>query len=195
MMKIKILLYSVWLTLAFIFPSEKILSQNLSTKKGIIKIEGTSNVHDWEMVSDQGTCTATVIKDVNGNITAINNVAFSVAINSIKSDKSSIMDKNAYKAMEAEKYPVISFKSTSTSIQPATSGGWIVTAKGKLNISSGSRDVTLVALAKSNTDNSINLNGSYKLITTDYNVKPISTMLGAIKTSATVNIVYSLLLK
>jgi polyisoprenoid-binding protein YceI len=105
------------------------------------------------------------------------------------------MDNNAYKAMDAEKYPVISFKSSSTSIKPGASGGWVITAQGKLNISSGLKDVTLVAVAKSNPDNSISINGNYKLLTTDYNVKPISIMLGAIKTSASVNIVYSLLLK
>ncbi|MFZ9660283.1 MAG: YceI family protein [Chitinophagaceae bacterium] len=183
------------LVVVFFIQNEKALSQNVSTKQGSVTIEGTSNIHDWEMVSDKGNCSVTIIKDANGNITAMNNIVFSVSINTIKSDKGSTMDNNAYKAMDAEKFPLIYFKSTSTSIKPAASGGWVVTAQGKLNISSGVRDVTLVGVAKSNPDNSITVNGNYKLLTTDYNVKPISIMLGAIKTSASVNIVYSLSLK
>jgi hypothetical protein len=70
-----------------------------------------------------------------------------------------------------------------------------VTAPGKLSISSGTRDVTLVANGKVNADKSLSLDGSYKLVTTDYNVKPISIMLGAIKTEAGVNIKYSFVAK
>jgi hypothetical protein len=46
-----------------------------------------------------------------------------------------------------------------------------------------------------NADKSISLDGIYKLVTTDYNVKPISIMLGAIKTSANVSVSYVFVMK
>jgi hypothetical protein len=105
------------------------------------------------------------------------------------------MDNNAYKAMGADANPNIKFSSASAAVKANGGNSFTITVPGKLSISNGSRDVTLVATGKLNPDRSFKVDGSYKLVTTDYNVKPISIMLGAIKTSANVNIVYSLTMK
>jgi hypothetical protein len=118
-----------------------------------------------------------------------------VNVTTLKSEKGTTMDNNAYKAMVSEKYPAIKFSSASATIQNKGGNTFTVTAPGKLSISSGTKDVTLVANGKVNADKSLTLDGSYKLVTTDYNVKAISIMLGAIKTSANVNIKYSLTAK
>lgn len=160
-----------------------------------VTIEGTSNIHDWIMTSDKGSAQATFTTDASGNPTAISNLNFTVAVKSLKSEKGSTMDNNAYKAMGAEANPNIRFSSATATVKPNGGNSFTITAPGKLSISTGSRDVTLVATGKLNADRSMKIDGSYKLVTTDYNVKAISIMLGAIKTSANVNIVYSLTMK
>jgi hypothetical protein len=156
-----------------------------------VVIEGTSNIHDWTMTSNTGSTSGTWTVDAAGIPTALTNLSFIVNVTTLKSEKGSTMDNNAYKAMAAEKYPAIKFSSTSATIQSKGGNAFTVTAPGKLSISSGTKDVTLVANGKVNADKSLTLDGSYKLVTTDYNVKAISIMLGAIKTSANVNIKYS----
>ncbi len=160
-----------------------------------ITVLGTSNIHDWDLVSEKGTCTMSVQQDVAGTITGMSDLSFTMPVNTLKSKHGNQMDNNAYKAMEASKYPNISFKSGSVTLKPAGVNNYTVTAPGKLTISSGSRDVTLNGSCKVNADKSVTITGSYKLKTTDYNVKPISIMLGAIKTGADVTIQYNLTAK
>jgi polyisoprenoid-binding protein YceI len=118
-----------------------------------------------------------------------------MTVANLKSTHGSTMDNNAYKAMASDKYPTIKFNSSSVTVKSNGGGNYSITAPGKLSISSGTKDVTLVATGKMNADKSISINGSYALVTTDYNVKPISIMLGAIKTSANVTINYTLTMK
>jgi YceI-like domain len=160
-----------------------------------IIVDGTSNIHDWKMESSKGTCSATFTLDASGNLTAVNGLTFSVAIASMKSEHGSQMDNNAYKAMAADKYPNITFNAASATITSKGGGNYTISAPGRLQISSGAQNVTLLANAKVNADKSISLDGIYKLVTTDYNVKPISIMLGAIKTSANVSISYVFVMK
>jgi len=174
-----------------------ILHAQSYTTNGAAKIEvvGTSNIHDWTLTSSYGTCTSTVGTDASGIITSMTNLGFTMTVTNLKSTHGSTMDNNAYKAMAADKYPTIKFNSTSVTVKSNGGGNYSITAPGKLSISSGSKDVTLVATGKMNADKSISVNGSYALVTTDYNVKPISIMLGAIKTSANVTINYTLTMK
>jgi polyisoprenoid-binding protein YceI len=158
-------------------------------------IMGTSNIHDWELISPKGNVTMTVQMDVSGNIMGISNVNYNIQVNTLKSKHGSQMDNNAYKAIDAANYPIIKFSGGSGVIKSSGSGNYSITAPGKLTISSVTKDVTLTATAKVNTDKSLTIDGSYKITTTDYNVKAISIMLGAIKTSPNVTINYSMTVK
>lgn len=175
-----------------VFAFSQVKMGSNSTK---VVIEGTSNIHDWIMTSTSGSTTGTWTVDAAGVPTALTNLSFIVNVTTLKSEKGSTMDNNAYKAMASDKYPAIKFSSASATIQPKGGNAFTVTAPGKLSISSGTRDVTLVANGKVNADKSLSIDGNYKMLTTDYNVKPISIMLGAIKTQADVNIKYSFVAK
>ena len=172
-------------------------SQIKYTSNGAAKVtvNGTSNIHDWVMKTGKGTCTGSFSMDASGVLTGITGLSFSLPVVSLKSEKGSQMDNNAYKAMSSDKYPNITFSSGSATVTSKGGGSYSISAPGKLQISSGTKDVTLVAIAKVNGDKSVTIDGSYKLVTTDYNVKAISIMLGAIKTSPNVTIGYSLIMK
>ena len=158
-----------------------------------IKIEGTSNIHDWEMNTDKGNSTAVFITDGNGTISGLSSLTFSLPIESLKSE-SSAMDKNAYKAMHSSKYASLTFTVLSASIKPA-GNNYQVQSKGRLTISGVSRDIDVTALCTVNPDKSIAVNGSYKLKMTAYNVTPPSIMLGAIKTGDDITVKFNLLFK
>ena len=158
-----------------------------------IKIEGTSNIHDWEMNTDKGNSTAVFITDGNGTISGLSSLTFSLPIESLKSE-SSAMDKNAYKAMHSSKYASLTFTVLSASVKPA-GNNYQVQSKGRLTISGVSRDIDVTALCTVNPDKSIAVNGSYKLKMTAYNVTPPSIMLGAIKTGDDITVRFNLLFK
>lgn len=160
-----------------------------------ITVSGTSNIHDWDLISEKGNCTMTVDIDAAGIITAFRNLSFSLPVNTLKSKHGDKMDNNAYKAMNASTYPTVAFKSATVSLKSNGASSYTVNAPGKLTINNVTRDVILTGNCKVNPDKSVNVTGSYKLTTTDYNVKPISIMLGAIKTGAGVTILYNLTAK
>jgi len=140
-------------------------------------IEGTSNIHDWELISSRGSCTMLLNLDATGKLTGIGNVQYVIQVNTLKSKHGSQLDNNAYKAMNAEDHPVIRFSGTNGSLKPAASG---------------TRDVVLTAMVKVNADRSVTIDGVQQLKTTDYNIKAISIMLGAIKTSPDVTVKYNM---
>jgi len=170
-------------------------AQQVNTKNVRIQIQGTSNIHDWVMTSTTGICSGIFAIDGSGTLSSVSNVSFNLNVKSLKSEKGSTMDNNAYKAMAADKNPTISFSSGTCSVSANNDRSYNISAPGKLTINGVSRDVTLIARATVNPDRSIAVTGSQKLVTTDYNVKAISIMLGAIKTSPNVTINYNLLMK
>jgi hypothetical protein len=184
---IRSLLASTLLVLAF----TRADAQTSYAANGNVKttIQGTSNIHDWEMTSSNGTSTMTLVMDAAGNLTGISNVGFQMSVKSLKSNHGNQMDNNAYKAMAADKYESIRFQGTDGTLKGG-GGSYTLTVPGKLSIASGSQNVTLTANCKVNTDKSVSIDGSYRLNTNDYNVKPISIMLGALKTGEFVTIKY-----
>ena len=134
-------------------------------------------------------------QDAAGVVAGMSNLNFSMNVNTLKSNHGSTMDNNAYKAISADKYPTIKFTGTSGTVKSNGANSYTITAPGKLTISSGTKDVTLTATCKVNPDKSLTISGFYILKTTDYNVKAISILLGAIKTSPDVTINYIMSVK
>lgn len=60
------------------------------------------------------------------------------------------MDKNAYKALNTDKYSNISFTASSIHVKPNGVTGYLLTAKGKLTISGVTKDVVALCRAQSN---------------------------------------------
>jgi len=169
-------------------------SKHKSTGAVNIVIEGTSNIHDWDIKSDKGTCTS--VFDVNnvGSLKSISALSFSVPAKSLKS-KHSGMDKNTYKALNTASYSSIDFTAASVDIKPSGNVGYILTTKGKLTIAGTSREVSLLANGTVNPDKSITYSGTYHLKMTEYKVAPPTAMLGTIKTGDDVVVKFNMVLK
>lgn len=156
-------------------------------------IEGTSNIHDWDMNSKQGSCSAEFLFAPTGHLAGLSSLQFSVPAESLKSNKKA-MDNNTYKALNTSKHSTISFTASSASVRPNGSG-FILTTRGNLTISGVTRVVDLTAHGVMNADKSITYSGTYKLKMTDFKVTPPSIMFGAIKTGDAVTVKFDLILK
>ena len=189
--------FGIGFFLLVIFLPSLAIAQATYHNKGIAKmvIYGTSNINDWKMTSEKGICSGTFTMDASGTLTSVTGISFSMQVSTLKSVQGSQMDNNAYKAMAVDRNPNITFTSTSATVVADGSGHYTITVQGRLQISSGSKQVTIVAKGKALVDKSIQIDGTYSVLTTDYNVAPISTMMGAVKTSPNVRIEYSLVMR
>ena len=147
---------------------QKISSNNVRTV-----VSGTSTLHDWKMTSANGTFSGTV----SGN--AIQDVQYSMNSKSIKSGKGA-MDNNAYKAMQADKYPNITFSANSINMGKGT-------MTGKLTVTNTTKTITL-PVNVSKAGNTYTVWGSAAIKMTDFGVKPPSFMMNTVKTGNDITI-------
>jgi polyisoprenoid-binding protein YceI len=160
-----------------------------------ITIEGTSNIHDWEMNSDKGAVAVEFNFASSGIISGLSSLTFTLPVESLKSEHKS-MDKNTYNALRSNDHSNIVFTASTANITfSGNSNQYHLTAKGKLTISGVTKDVVLNATGVVNPDKSITYTGTHKLKMTDYNVKPPSLMLGAIKTGSDITVKFNLTVK
>lgn len=186
----------LFLTLLLVFSLSIAHAQTKYESIGGVKlvIEGTSNVHDWDMRSDQGYCSSLFYVTSNGKLNGVSNISFTVPAESLKSFNT-YMDKRAYKALKTEQYSNINFTASSIHIKPNGVTGYLLTAKGKLTISSVTKDVVVTATGHLKADKSISYAGALKLKMTDYNVEPPGIMQDAVKAGKFVTVKFDLLLR
>ncbi|HCV80275.1 YceI family protein [Zunongwangia profunda] len=163
--------YAVFALLAFLFVGASVHSQNLKPIKTEILVEGTSNIHDWEMTSEKAVGT---VQSSNGTISEI---SIEIPVKSLESGKGG-MDKNAYKALNEDDYPTIKFRSTEVSSSRI---------KGHLIINGKSKTVSIPVSTKKSGQN-IEISGKYKINMTHYGVEPPTALMGTIKTGEEVTI-------
>ncbi|MBI1342961.1 MAG: hypothetical protein GC171_08515 [Terrimonas sp.] len=159
-----------------------------------ISLEGSSNYHDWDLSSDKGQCNATYTIDSSGNLTTLQKLVFNIKVETLKSGKPS-MDKNTYRTFDIDKYPNISFVSSSATIRHQGGNDYIITCEGRLTISSVTQNITLVANTSLTIDKSLKGTGEYHLKMTDYGLTPPSILFGTIKTGNDVTVKFDFLLK
>lgn len=160
-----------------------------------ITLNGTSNLHDWDMKAVNGESEMAIGVDANNKVSSLNRLSFKLPVKNLKSHHSG-MDNNTYKALNADKNPNISFVLTSATVIAAGNNNYQFNCLGKLTIAGVTRDVTLPASCTYNpTDKTFAVNGSKKMNMTDYNVKPPTAIFGTIKTGNPIVIAYNLKFK
>lgn len=158
-----------------------------------ILVSGTSSLHDWTMKDLKADCAATLDLNAAGQLDQLSTLSFATPVNALKSEHSG-MDNNAYKALKSDQAPQISYVLSSATITQ-TSTGSTVTCKGKLTIAGTAKDEDLIAICKTNPDNTITVTGTKKISMSQYNIKPPTFMLGAVKTGNDIVLTFNLILK
>jgi len=155
-----------------------------------IKVTGTSNLHDWDMVATNFTLAAT-IKTAGGQLQDLTALSFVLPVNNLKSNED-LLNTRAYNALKAEQFDKITFKLTKATIIPQQK---IIKATGNLTISGVTNPVELQTNYVVNADESITCKGSQTIKMSDYKIKAPTFMMGALKTGDVVTIDMLLKLK
>ena len=185
-------------TLSFLF-SFQLLTLCVSAQihyistSGDLLVSGTSTLHDWTMKSAKADCSASFDLNATGQVDALSALSFTTPANALKSEHSS-MDKNAYKALKTDKTPQITYTTTAVTITQ-TANGTTVTCKGKLTMAGTTREEELVAVCKTNPDNSITVTGSKAISMKQYSIIPPTFMLGTVKTGNDIVLTFHITLK
>ena len=185
-------LKNFWLVLGsfliMIFSTQTSFAQNfnLNKKASSVKVEGTSNIHDWEMAAEdfQGNLN---VEMKDGQLVKIKELNFAVVAESLRSGKGG-MDKNTYKALKTDKNKRITYQVQNVNnIDCTSSNECKVVTSGYLTIAGTKKAADIIFNAKVS-GNSITLTGNQTLKMTNFNVDPPTAMFGTITTGDEVTI-------
>lgn len=152
-------------------------------------IKGNSNLHEWETKGEQisGELTATL---ENNKIKKIDKVSIKIPVSAIKSGKG-VMDSKVYDALKNEKFPTITYQSSTISL-PRTNE---ITSIGQFIIAGVTKDKTLVASYVIGADGKITIKGSIKLKMTEFSMTLPTAFFGSLKVYDDVEILYEVSFK
>ena len=157
----------------------------------IIKVSGSSNVHDWTMEAKNGSIEANLNLASNVSYLAgIQSLSLTVPVKNLKSE-SSLMDSRAQDALKADKYPEITFKLLTATPTSNSANKSVFKVTGQLTICGVTRQIDMVATSQKAADGSVIITGQQKLKMTQFNVRPPSFMFGAMKVTDDLTIDYT----
>lgn len=154
-------------------------------------VTGTSTLHDWRCIAEKQSGTA-VIKTGDGF--ELKSLTARIVAKSLKSIKENgkyyddAMDKNAYKALEADKYPEIVYILTGVSNMKTTGTTSTFSATGNLTIAGKTNRVTFPVKAVVN-GNAVTFTATVKFKLTAFGITPPKALMGTIKTGDDVAVV------
>lgn len=168
------------LAFAFAMP---IFSQNFRVSSSSeVKVEGTSNVHDWSAVVEEVTFEGTRTNDV------FDGVRVKFKVESMESGDG-LMNRRIHKTLNAEEHPHIIFNITDSSLD-----GTALTMKGNLTINGVTKQITVNGTMRTLSNGNIRIQGSHPVKFTDHGMEAPSFMFGAMKVDNEVKITYNIVL-
>jgi hypothetical protein len=180
------------LLLATAFPSLSNAQTNYHSKTMIVTLNGTSNLHDWEMKASNGKSDATFVIDKTSKITSVSKLNFTMAVKGLKSEHTG-MDNNTYKALKEPKNPNITFALISATVILKSENNYELNCHGSLTIAGKAVETDIKAAGVYNpSDKSFTVSGVKKMKMTDYDVTPPKALFGTIKTGNEISIGYTL---
>jgi hypothetical protein len=162
----------------------------LSNKGNEILIKGTSNLHDWQMNLIVSNCEAEFDKE-GFQLRSIKKVNFSCEPSNIRSDYN-LMDRKTYAALKADVYKVIKFNLLSKTELKSDDREFKGSLRGNLYIAGITNEVEVPFTGILNSDNTINVEGSFELRMSDFDISPPTAILGTLKTGDKITISFSL---
>ena len=158
------------------------------TPASTIRVEGTSNVHAWRLATSTFASDIEMAAPVRAGST-VEAVTLTIPVTSLKSGKGGL-DKNTYKALNAEKHPNITFRLTSY-VSELRNGAFAATVAGLLTVNGVEKPVTLDATISGESE-TLRAVGFTTFRMTDFGVKPVTALLGTIRTGDEVTITFDL---
>lgn len=162
-----------------------------SGKDNVLKVLGTSNVHDWIMTANNIESTGMFKFNSRNEMVDLTALKFTVVAKSLTSGKSS-MDGRTYKSIKESEYPKITYQLTFATVTMVQANKYAIQTTGTLTIAGKTQTIAMKVMALVNADHSISCHGTEKLMLTDYGIAPPSFMLGAMKVGNDLTIQFEL---
>ncbi len=183
---------SIGLLISIMLLSTGILSAQvlkIVPKTSSITINGTSNLHDWNSKSEE-------IKGelvLTGN-DQVKSFTLEIPVKSIKSGER-MMDSKTYEAFDSGKNPNIAFRLTDVSNLQINGDKVDVVFNGNLTMAGATRKVAIKASGKNTKSGTYIFNGNVSLKMTDFQMKPPTALLGAIKVGDGIKLDFNIILQ
>ncbi len=173
-------------TILFFAPLSWSQTYKINNAASNLKVEGTSNIHDWHLEAKEMQGDIKVQLE-EGQLVKIDQLNFSVTAESLESGKGG-MDKNTYKALKTDDNKKITYQLQKVgNIDCTSNSSCKVTTTGYLTIAGTKKAVELIFDAKVNGDKIV-LSGNKKIKMTEFKVDPPTAMFGTITTGDDVNV-------
>ena len=169
-------------------------AQNTLLVKSVkASIQGTSTLHEWESQITKITCLGNFQSD-NSLLRNIEDISVKIPVAGIKSSEGKMMDNKTYEAFKSEEHPYIVY--TASRAQVSMDGAKLTTIKvsGNLTMAGTTKPITIEAKGKPLPNGDMEVSITRKLKMTEFNMKPPTVMMGAIKVGDEVTIVVTLVL-
>lgn len=169
-------------SIVFIMGATGIKAQvyNLINDSSEIKLEGTSNIHDWE-IDVKSINGKLVLKENRNMLTDIETLQIKIPSNSLKSGRKG-MDKNTYKALQTDQFETIGYELEKVKDMDCISKTQcVVTSSGNLTITGIKKPVDL-SFEAILSDNKAVFIGGYSLKMSEYGIVPPRALFGTITT-------------
>ena len=154
-----------------------------------IRVEGTSNVHDWHAASSEITATIQVAPPI-GASAKVASVALTLPVRSLKSGKGGL-DKNLYKALNADANPTITFVMKTYNATPSGES-YAAVITGDLTVNGVTKEVKAEATMSADGKDAMRAVGNVAMKMTDFGVKPVTALLGTIRTADAITVKFDL---
>lgn len=152
-------------------------------KDSEIKVKGTSTVHNWEMISRNFDCSASLAED-GGQLKSISRAVLNLNVETLRSESDGL-NKKAYDALKTKE---IKFASTGFNDITSANGRVTGTVAGNLTIAGVTKPVTFPFEGNMNGEDKITIKANYKVNMKDYGIEPPKAMMGMIKSGKDVEI-------
>jgi polyisoprenoid-binding protein YceI len=159
-------------------------------KVSVIKINGTSSVHEWESTTDQ--ISADLVLASGGK--QIQSLVVKVPVKSIKSGKG-LMDSKTYDAFESDKNPLITFQMTDVSSFKLTGKDVEAIVNGNITMAGVTKKIAIKSTGKILADGSFQFKGAVPLKMSEFKMKSPTAMMGMLKTGDAVTINFDVTFK
>jgi hypothetical protein len=172
-----------------------------------VRINGTSNLHDWEIAGTviQGYVDVNETCRLNPRVQELPGLGPAMAsvrtravipVRSLKSGHSG-MDHNTYAALKADQYPRIVYNLEQVSLQtPPRAGHQTATfdTVGRLTVAGVTRTVPMPVTVEAVTDEQVGVSGELTIKMTDFGVRPPTALFGMIRSGDQITIRFTWML-
>lgn len=177
--------YTLFIALILSFSCSVAQTHYRQSDDSYLSISGTSTLNPWTMNSDEGKYRVEFELSDEGLPVKLNSLSLSLPCESLKSGHSA-MDKNAYSALNADSYKLITFILTSSKISSGK-----IECTGNLTVAGSTKSISIETTYRPLESQALLFTGKKKLKMSDFGIEPPSFMFGTVSTGDEITVSFN----